>query len=1360
MKAFTHTILPLALVFASCAATQVAMADNLGWQGGPAGDWFNANNWIDYTTNINMVPGPSDYVYIDNGWPTIDSGSATAFYLDIGGSVYTLGFGSIEQDDGTLSLTYDGTLIVDENGLYNQLGGVVNTGTIDVVGGESCQYQLQGGVISAGTEDIGISDYDGTGAFLHSGGTNMYTYLILGEYPGFSGVYLLSAGTLNGGEVDIGYNGIGNFTQTGGGNYGLSLQLGENAGSSGAYSLSGGTLGVEYVAIGYSGSGNFTQTGGTHNDLALVLGSGAGSSGTYTLSGGTLSVNANDGEVGELIGDFGIGNFTQTGGANSITNSGLTLATQVGSSGTYTLSGGTLSAGFEEIGLWGGPGTFTQTGGANTLNYFYSYYEGGYYYVGNYLILGVVSSGAYTLSDGALSAAYEYVGEWGMGVFAQSGGTNSLSEALELGYYAGATGTVWVTGGQLNVANGSIIVGNQGLGQMTVSGGTVTVGSLIVNNNINGPTINTNRFTLSGGVVNSAGTTIANGLTFADGDGVDAATYHLLGGVHSFANGLEVRNNGTLSGCGTINGFITVDPGGAVVADCGGTLYLSGLVTNSGSIIATNGTTIDFYGPVVGTGTITHTDGNVQFFFPTITTSTSPISGGSASGGGVYSLGADVTVCASPSPCYSFVNWTDQNSNVVSTSACYLFTAVSNETLIANFASPSYTITTSSSPSAGGSTTGGGTYCGSNVTVCATANSCYSFVNWTLNGNLVSTSACYSFTAASNATLVANFTPILYTTITTTNVLTGAGSTSGGGTVACGSEVTVCATPNPCYNFTSWSLLGGRVVSTSACYTFTATNSETLVANFEAGSTYDTITTSSSPLGGGTTSGGGGTVTCGSLATVCASANSCYSFANWTLNGNLVSTSACYSFTATTNETVVANFAVNSAPTSGSLTSLWSFTGANDGANPYAGLVHGSDGNFYGTTYDGGTGGNGTVFRIGPNGNLTNLWSFSGGTDGANPGAGLAQGSDGSFYGTTYGSGSGPSGNGTVFRITSGGSLTTLWPFTGGTDGANPYAPLVQGSDGNLYGTTSGSGSGPSAYGTVFRITTGGSLSNLHSFVGSDGVNPSAGLVQGSDGNFYGTTYSGGAYGYGTVFRIASNGNLTTLWSFTNGLDGASSYATLVVGSDGNFYGTTSAGGASGYGTVFRITSSGSLSNLWGFTGCSDGAYPVAGLVQGSDGNFYGTTSGSGSGPSAYGTVFQITPGGNLTTLWLFTNGVDGASSYGALVQGSDGSFYGTTVGSGSGTSPNGTVFKLSIPLNPPANQISGIKLMGASLVVSIPSVAGETYQLQYSGSLSLSNWSNVGGVSMTNSIGGMLSLTNLGGAMQPQGFYRFAITP
>ena len=745
-----------------------------------------------------------------------------------------------------------------------------------------------------------------------------------------------------------------------------------------------------------------------------------------------------------------------------------------------------------------------------------------------------------------------------------------------------------------------------------------------------------------------------------------------------------------------------------------------------------------------------------------INTSSSPASGGSTSGGGTVPCGSNVTVCASVNAaCYTFANWT-RNGNVVSTSACYAFIPVTNEALVANFSPNQDTITTSSSPVGGGSTSGGSTVgCGCNVTVCAAVNACYSFANWTLYGNVVSTSACYTFTATSNETLAANFVPTSCT-ITTTNVLIGAGSTSGGGTVPCGSAVTVCATPSPCYNFTGWAPLYGSVVSTSACYTFTATNSEILAANFEFGFTYRTITTSSSPSGGGSTSGGG-PVTCGSLATVCARANSCYSFANWTLNGNLVSTSACYTLTAVSNETLIANFAVNGDLTGGSLTSLWSFTGTSDGANPSAGLVQGSDGSFYGTTYGLGSGpsANGTVFRISASGSLTGLWSFTGGTDGANPDAGLVQGSDGNFYGTTSGSGSGRSPYGTVFRISASGSLTGLWSFTGGTDGANPDAGLVQGSDGNFYGTTYGAGSGPSGNGTVFRISPTGNLSNLWSFTGgTDGANPSAGLVQGSDGNFYGTTYGSGSgpSAYGTVFRISAGGSLTKLWSFTNGLDGANSYAPLVEGSDGNFYGTTSQGGASGIGTVFRISPTGNLTNLWEFTGCGDGGNPDAGLVQGSDGDFYGTTSGSGSGPSGSGTVFRISPSGDLTTLHSFSVG-DGANPYAGLVQGSDGNFYGTTYQGG--TNGNyGTVFRLTVPLNPPANQISGIKMMGTSLVVTIPSVAGETYQLQYSDSLTLSNWSNVGGVSMTNSIGGLLSLTNLGGAMQPQGFYRFAITP
>jgi uncharacterized repeat protein (TIGR03803 family) len=232
------------------------------------------------------------------------------------------------------------------------------------------------------------------------------------------------------------------------------------------------------------------------------------------------------------------------------------------------------------------------------------------------------------------------------------------------------------------------------------------------------------------------------------------------------------------------------------------------------------------------------------------------------------------------------------------------------------------------------------------------------------------------------------------------------------------------------------------------------------------------------------------------------------------------------------------------------------------------------------------------------------------------------------------------------------------------------------------------------------------------------------------------------------------------LWSFTGGLDGGNPYAGLVWGIDGNLYGTTAAGGASTNGTVFRITPTGTLTNLCQFQGCLDGAAPYAALVQGSDGNFYGTTYGSGAGPSAYGTVFRITPTGTLTTLASFRNGPDGANPYAGLVQGVDGNFYGMTLGSGSGSSPNGTVFQLAVPLAPPANQVNQLRMQGANLIFTIPSVAGETYQLQFTPALTLSNWVAVPGVSISNSIGGPLSLTNFGGALGPQGFYRFAITP
>src|SRR5208337_4428285 len=191
-------------------------------------------------------------------------------------------------------------------------------------------------------------------------------------------------------------------------------------------------------------------------------------------------------------------------------------------------------------------------------------------------------------------------------------------------------------------------------------------------------------------------------------------------------------------------------------------------------------------------------------------------------------------------------------------------------------------------------------------------------------------------------------------------------------------------------------------------------------------------------------------------------------------------------------------------------------------------------------------------------------------------------------------------GVGTVFTITPGGTLTTLYSFcsqSGCTDGANPYAALVQGTDGNFYGTTLGG----AANGTVFKMTPGGTLTTLYTFCyGCTGVSPYAALVQGSDGNFYGTTSFGGANGDGTVFRITPSGTLTTLHSF-DGTDGAAVYAGLVQGTDGNFYGTTAQGGGSGVGTVFTITPGGTLTTLYSFcsqSGCTDGANPYAALVQ------------------------------------------------------------------------------------------------------------------------------------------------------------------
>lgn len=230
---------------------------------------------------------------------------------------------------------------------------------------------------------------------------------------------------------------------------------------------------------------------------------------------------------------------------------------------------------------------------------------------------------------------------------------------------------------------------------------------------------------------------------------------------------------------------------------------------------------------------------------------------------------------------------------------------------------------------------------------------------------------------------------------------------------------------------------------------------------------------------------------------------------------------------------------------------------------------------------------------------------FNGDTDGANPSARLIEGPDGNLYGTTVnGSASASGPTGTVFKIDSTGNITILHHFlmVASGDGATPYAKLTLARDGYFYGTTytavGGTGGGFNG-GTVFKIDANAAFTKVHTFTGAEGGYPRAEVIQGKDGNFYGTATAGG-YNRGTVFKMTPSGNATLLYAFTGGTDGFQPIAGLVQASDGNFYGTTRAGGTSGLGTVFRITASGGFTVLHSFRGTAglDGATPVATLIQ------------------------------------------------------------------------------------------------------------------------------------------------------------------
>jgi uncharacterized repeat protein (TIGR03803 family) len=358
-----------------------------------------------------------------------------------------------------------------------------------------------------------------------------------------------------------------------------------------------------------------------------------------------------------------------------------------------------------------------------------------------------------------------------------------------------------------------------------------------------------------------------------------------------------------------------------------------------------------------------------------------------------------------------------------------------------------------------------------------------------------------------------------------------------------------------------------------------------------------------------------------------------------------------------------------------------------DPANPaWMGLfAQGRDGNLYSTSQGGGTPVKGvqygTVFQLTPTGNMAVLYSFQNTTDGVFPNSGLTLGTDGSLYGTTPEGGS--SGFGTVFKITTSGKFKTLHTFNGSTEGLHPDSPPVEGLDGNFYGTTDNGYN--QVFGTVYKITPSGKLTVIYTFPGPSKLGYPMALTLGTDGNFYGTALGGGTTRYGGVFKITPHGKVTELYPFKGTPDGQSALGAIIQAGDGNFYGTTNGGGSGGVGAIYKMTPAGVLTIIHSFNNDGMGMQPRAGLVQATDGKFYGATT-TNPGTSA-GVLFQITSKGKYTPLVFLTNNIGkypGANPQVSLFQHTNGTLYGDTYGGGTGTMCFcGVLYSLGMKLGP-----------------------------------------------------------------------------
>jgi uncharacterized repeat protein (TIGR03803 family) len=448
--------------------------------------------------------------------------------------------------------------------------------------------------------------------------------------------------------------------------------------------------------------------------------------------------------------------------------------------------------------------------------------------------------------------------------------------------------------------------------------------------------------------------------------------------------------------------------------------------------------------------------------------------------------------------------------------------------------------------------------------------------------------------------------------------------------------------------------------------------------------------------------------------------------------------------------TAILSFALNLRSQDALVATMATFQGTN-GSSPYSSLTLGRDGNLYGTTSSGGPAGSGTIFELTSNNTLLTLASFDS-TNGAFPPAQLLLSTNGNFYGVTYLGG--VYGQGTIFEFSTNHALVSLFSFNG-TNGALPWGGLIQASNGNFYGTTSSGGLGFSngfgGNGTIFMVSPSGVFSNLYSFTGgNDGATPYGTLVQGTNGNLYGTAYSGGSGGAGVIFDWILDPSEWVVFPF-NGANGSGPSAGLTLGCDGNLYGTTSAGGTKNAGTIFRLNYAGTLTTLYNFTEIgSDGGTPYSPLLQ-LGRKLYGTTFSGGL--YSNGIIYRLTLSTNpipcFESLHSFGNLTDGGFPQGGLTEDAKGTLFGTTTDAGAA---QGTVYELiKVP------RVGHPSLAGGLLSVTCRDVQpGLVYQPQYSLTLTPGSWSNWGPPVTANSNRFVVT----GTAFAAEGFVRIQFQP